>query len=410
MRILYIIHYGYTPKEFYCDPISNRPKKIIGDGGSNIHIHLIQYFKKKDTEICISTFFNNFQYQAFFKKSSNIKFDYFWTPQQLFKKNIMVLENIYKIFFLPIKILFSKNNYDIVVSTTDFLPDVLYSFLIKLKNPKIKWVASYFLDAPKPWARNNPYKVNITRFFIGLIYWFVQRFSKYFIKLKADIILVTSEPDVQQFITKKRHINNIIVVQGGVDISHAIDYLKSKKVVPFEEKKYDACFLGRLHYQKGILEMVDIWKNVCRKKPLSKLAIIGNGPLELELREKIIINSLSSNIDILGFLTGRNKFEIFKQSKIILHPAIYDSGGMSAAEAMTWGMPGVCFDLESLKTYYPKGMIKTECFNIKKFADNILLLLDNKELYAKLSKESLDLIIKNWDWNKKASLIYDKII
>ncbi|MHB8278404.1 MAG: glycosyltransferase family 4 protein [Candidatus Humimicrobiaceae bacterium] len=308
------------------------------------------------------------------------------------------------------KILFSNFDYNIIISSSDFLPDVLYSFLIKLKNPKIKWVASYFLDAPKPWARNNPYKVNIIRFFIGLIYWFTQRFSKYFVKVKADIVLVTSEPDVKKFITKKRQVNNIIVVQGGVDTSHAIDYLKSKKVIPIKERKYDACFLGRLHYQKGILEIVDIWKNVCRKKPFAKLAIIGNGPLELELREKVTKNNLCSNIDILGFLTGQNKFEIFKQSKIILHPAIYDSGGMSAAEAMAWGMPGVCFDLESLKTYYPKGMIKTECFNLKKFADNILLLLNNKELYAKLSKEALDLILKNWDWNKKACFIYNNII
>lgn len=410
MKILYIIHYGYTTKEFYCDPITNKPKKAIGDGGSNIHIHLIQYFKKKGMIIDISTFNNNYLYEAFFQKSLNIKFNYFWTPQLLLKKNISLFENLFKIFFLPMKILFSNFDYNIVISSSDFLPDVLYSLLIKLKNPKIKWVASYFLDAPKPWARNNPYKVSIARFFVGFIYWFTQRFSKYFIKVKADIVLVTSEPDVEKFITKRRSINNIIVVQGGVDISPSMKYLQSKKIIPFDERKYDACFLGRLHDQKGVLEIVDIWKEVCKKKLSSKLAIIGNGPLELKLREKITKNNLCSNIDILGFLTGQQKFKIFKKSKIFVHPAIYDSGGMSAAEAMAWGLPGVCFDLEALKTYYPKGMIKTECFNITKFADNILLLLNNKELYTKLSKEALDLVLKNWDWNKKACFIYNNII
>jgi len=56
---------------------------------------------------------------------------------------------------------------------------------------------------------------------------------------------------------------------------------------------------------------------------------------------------------------------------------------MSAAEAMAWGLPGVSFDLEALKTYYPKGMIKTPCFNHDKFAANIINLLSNQSLYQK---------------------------
>ena len=43
---------------------------------------------------------------------------------------------------------------------------------------------------------------------------------------------------------------------------------------------------------------------------------------------------------------------------MVVHPAIFDSGGMAAAEAMAWGLPGVSFDLPALKTYYPQGMIK----------------------------------------------------
>ena len=31
---------------------------------------------------------------------------------------------------------------------------------------------------------------------------------------------------------------------------------------------------------------------------------------------------------------------------------------MAAAEAMAWGLPGVSFDLESLKTYYQKVWLK----------------------------------------------------
>ena len=67
------------------------------------------------------------------------------------------------------------------VSASDFLPDVLASLLLKLKNPSKKWAASYFLEAPKPWAKDNPYKTSLLSFLTGILYWLVQRFSYWLI-------------------------------------------------------------------------------------------------------------------------------------------------------------------------------------------------------------------------------------
>jgi glycosyltransferase involved in cell wall biosynthesis len=82
---------------------------------------------------------------------------------------------------------------------------------------------------------------------------------------------------------------------------------------------------------------------------------------------------------------------------------------MAACEVMAWGLPGVSFDLEALNTYYPKGMIKTKCFDFQEFANNIIELLTNKELYNRLSKDSLDVVREEWDWNKRAEVIYSQI-
>lgn len=410
MNVLYITHYGYTLKEFYCDPKSNRPKKIIGDGGSNIHIHLIQYFNKKGVKVTLSTFKNNYQYMAFFEGVQNIKFVPFWTFESFLGRYISFAENLYKIFVLPIKAFFITFKYDIVISATDFLPDVLYSFIIKIKNPKIKWVASYFLEAPKPWAKNNPYRTNVKRYLKGILYWSMQRISYWLIKWRADLVLITSEPDIQRFVSKKRDRSKIIVVKGGVDIAESEKYLMSEEIIPIEKRRYDACFIGRFHYQKGCLEMVDIWKIVCNQNTRAKLAMIGNGPLERDVKEKIRRYGLENNIDLLGFKYGQDKYEIFKQSKIVVHPATYDSGGMAACEGMAWGLPGVSFDLESLKTYYPRGMVKVPPNDYKTFAIEIIELLDNKDHYLKISKEARDLVVKEWDWDKRAEIIYNQII
>jgi len=118
---------------------------------------------------------------------------------------------------------------------------------------------------------------------------------------------------------------------------------------------------------------------------------------------------MNENITLFGFKSGKDKFDIFKNSKIVVHPAIYDSGGMAAAEAMAWGLPGVSFDLESLKTYYPQGMLKSPQNNFQSFADNIVKLLTDSKLYNQISDDALELIRKEWDWSKRSQDIYKKI-
>ena len=113
---------------------------------------------------------------------------------------------------------------------------------------------------------------------------------------------------------------------------------------------------------------------------------------------------------MLGYKDGYEKYEVFKVSKIILHPSTFDSGGMAAAEGMAWGLPGVSYDLESLKTYYPKGMIKSDINNKTNFADNIIKLLTDESYYNKKSEEARLLIASEWSWVKRFNDISDVII
>lgn len=297
---------------------------------------------------------------------------------------------------------------DIVYSSSDFWPDSIPAFLVKLRNKNAMWIAGFYLFAPKPWQKDSPYEGK--SWWIGLFYWLTQLPIYWIVKRYADMVFVTSEPDVEKFMTKKRNGDKIVVIRGGVHTKSSEEYLTSGNVITFEKRKYDACYVGRLHYQKGVLSLTDIWRMVCDKKPKAKLAMIGVGPLEKEIKEKIKKLNLQENIELLGFRDGEEKYEIFRQSKIIVHPATYDSGGMAACEAMAWGLPGVSFDLEALKTYYPKGMLKTKCFNLQEFANNIVELLTNEKLYSKVSKDSLELVREEWDWSRQSKVIYDSVM
>lgn len=290
-----------------------------------------------------------------------------------------------------------------IYSVSDFYPDFLPAFFIKLIHPKTKWIAGFYLFAPNPFSPQSPYTIN-HRFFRGLMYYISQRPAYFLVKTFADIIFITSSPDKKSFPGKK-----VVVIQGGVNISAAKNYQKSTNQISHSNRQYDAVYLGRLHFQKGVMELVNIWTLVLKKLPTAKLAIIGNGNLELDLKNKISQLNLQNSIKLFGFLDGQPKYRIFKNSKIVVHPAIYDSGGMAAAEAMAWGLPGVSFDLESLKSYYPQGMLKAKCFNFQDFANKIHLLLTNNTIYKKQSSLALNLIHQQWSWDKKASKIYKQV-
>ena len=295
------------------------------------------------------------------------------------------------------------NNFSHVLSVSDFYPDFIPALILKIFHPKITWLASYYLFAPSPFDKNSPYVQNHQQL-KGWLYYISQIPSLLLIRLFADIILVTSQPDTKHFPGKK-----VVVVRGGVDSVDFNKYQKSSDFITPSKRQYLGCYLGRLHVQKGVLRLVDIWKLVVKKVPQAKLVIIGNGQLETALKNKIKRLKLSKNIDLIGFLDGLPKIKIFQNSQIILHPATYDSGGMAAAEALSWGLPGISFDLEALKTYYPQGVIKIPCFDNRRFADSIISLSNDPALYQKLSQQAVKLISDQWTWEGQAKTIYQQI-
>jgi glycosyltransferase involved in cell wall biosynthesis len=284
--------------------------------------------------------------------------------------------------------------------------DALPSWITKMRFQNIRWAATWFQTAPNPFKgftegeRSGTYRLN------ALFYWLSQLPIKPLIAHFADFALVNNESERKQF-PKLNRKHKILVVIGAVDLTKIEAFKKSHKRL---KKIYEAVYQGRFHAQKGVVEMIDIWKNVVSKKPKARLVMIGDGPLMKDVKDKIKKLRLENNILLLGYVfDGAKKYTTFAQSKLVVHPAFYDSGGMAAAEAMAFDLPCVGFELESYKSYYPYGMIKAPTGNIQSFSKKILDLLNNNALKKKISREGMAMIRKNWSWDKRAEDIYNSI-
>lgn len=363
-------------------------------GGDTIFLNFVKYWQKKLNIIVFGSqesknLLKKFNLYPKFIKSDSVNHHYSLSVISLIYHHLRRIIKGLDTFISHSSVF---KNADYCYTASDFLPDFIFGLLYKLIKPNGLWLCSYYLLADKITYKNQPFK--------GLFYYLTQKITLFLSNKYADVILITSLPD-KKFFPKKK----VIIVRGGVDTTISKKFSK----IPLSKRKYDAVFQGRLHPQKGVLEMIDIWNLVVSKLPSAKLAIIGDGQLKQQLLDKIKNLNLQKNILYFGFQNSSKKYQIISHSKIVLHPAIFDSGGMSAAEAMAFALPGVSYDLPALKTYYPQGMIKTPIGNKKQFALNILKLLNSQSLYKKYSQQALDLINNDWDWKKHAQYLYKQI-
>lgn len=388
------------------DIIANTMIESGLSGGNRIYIEIAKCWVKKGVKINI--FSSEVGKAICLENGLSLASFYTWSIPKIFKrKKVFSRFDIFLLYLWGIingVVLYFKNfnqsEEKIIWTTSDYWPDSLLGIFAKLKNKNSFWIGSLFLFAPNPLVG---FRENGTRSFPSiknLLFYLTQAPISFLTKKLANLIFVTSQPDKDKFVKFGKKEDSVVVIKGGVNSTWANKYLEGKQV---EKKIYDACFMGRFHPQKGVLELVDIWFEVCRVKKNAKLIMVGHGELENAVKEKIIKKGLSNNILVKGFLAdGVEKFDVFKKSRMVLHPAVYDSGGMAAAEAMAWGLPGVSFDLAALKTYYPYGMLKAKVGDIKDFAKLILKLLNDKKLYYNTATTAKSLIAKEWNWERKA--------
>lgn len=382
--------------KFYVSAIYTSPPGTMG-GNTKILIEIVNNLSDRFNFVIFTTESKTFQINL--KNKSRIKIIPVNYPFKKFNyfnhySEIKYITKIYQEYFSKNKI----NQNDYFFSPSDFAPDVMPVYNLR-KQYKFNWLASLFLFIPNPLENLiNQYKFPFLKY---IIYFAYQRYIFSKILQKADLFLITNNYDRKYF--PKKFKEKIFAIYGGVNLE---EIEKAKKEFN-GRKEYDAVFCSRLHPQKGISQLLDVWGMVIKEIPNAKLAIIGNGEKKYEgyLREKAKDLEIQKNLKWFGYVNGADKYKIYLQSRVFLHGTIYDNNGMVAAEALCTGLPVIMYDLLQLKNVYTLGCIKVEIGNKKKYAKAIIdsLKEKNKRLDLKLQNE----LIEYWDWKKRLEIFLD---
>lgn len=102
-------------------------------------------------------------------------------------------------------------------------------------------------------------------------------------------------------------------------------------------------FVGRLAEKKGVKYLIDAMPEVLKENPKTKLMIIGNGPLENELRQQARNLNIEKNMIFMGAIQNRLLPKYYATADIFIGPSITAKSGDTEGFGLTFveaGMSG----------------------------------------------------------------------
>jgi len=218
----------------------------------------------------------------------------------------------------------------------------------------------------------------------------------------SQINLLESHYDID---SKKMHL-----------IPHSINFIlkdfSTLKVLKKKSNVVRLVFLGRVEEDKGIREVLEVFKLLCGQYELS-LDVIGDGPILKDLKEKY----LNGNIKFWGYLDRVSIESILQDSHMFCMPSSSENLPLTVLEAMGFGLVPVFTSGSSVPHIYDHDyhgkLIKLIDRGGKLVPDKEQLLLEiedllkNPEKITKMSERSYKLISKKYSVRKMIESLID---
>jgi glycosyltransferase involved in cell wall biosynthesis len=202
--------------------------------------------------------------------------------------------------------------------------------------------------------------------------------------------------------------NSQIHVSGyGVDLPRIRSVITES---PCVEREYDAVYVGRFHAQKGLTDLVTIWRRVLEIRPHARLAVIGDGHSPEAIRFKKELERMPrGSVRHLGVLTGSEKYRAIGRARVLAFPSHHESWGHVVIEAMAAGLPVVGYDIPSSRETFGEAVKTIPVGDTDGFADAIVGLLCNPAAYAEYQRRGLE-VAERSDWDRIAEAFFQRII
>jgi glycosyltransferase involved in cell wall biosynthesis len=167
-------------------------------------------------------------------------------------------------------------------------------------------------------------------------------------------------------------------------------FVSIPKRLPQENNQLKLITVGRLFPHKNQIFLVSVIKYLIEKGYNALLIIVGAGPEQEKIKSEANRLNVANQISFKGII--ENVEELYKNSHIYLHSAIYEPFGLVLIEAMAAGLPVVTLDGGGNRDIIEEGKngFLIPEHDPKKFADAIVKLVSDQNLYSNISAYAIE--------------------
>ena len=172
----------------------------------------------------------------------------------------------------------------------------------------------------------------------SLYYWMSQQLSLRWFRRCRGGIVTYCHPEIRDYLLKFGYREaDLWYVPNGSDTATA-------DRVPTPAKQFDVAWVGRVHPQKGIADLLATLAWLKQRLPDFRAVIIGKGK---DLLEPVVQRmGLAEHVTFSGLVSEEEKFRLLKSSRVFVMPSYYESWGIVVGEALVSGVPVVAYKLE----------------------------------------------------------------
>ncbi len=208
---------------------------------------------------------------------------------------------------------------------------------------------------------------------------------------RADLVLAPSVK-LKNILENKMNVEtDIEILPTGVDLKEfdKISDRGFRKKYRIAEDKKVLLYVGRLGSEKNVGFLIKMLPEVLAREKNAVLLIIGDGKYREKLEERTKELNLSDYVFFTGFLERKETIRAFLASDMFVFASLTDTQGLVLSEAAAAAKPLVLLrdpGLNPLVVENKNAFLSEE--NGKEFAGNVLKLLQDKNLYAKMAGNS----------------------
>lgn len=134
-------------------------------------------------------------------------------------------------------------------------------------------------------------------------------------------------------------------------------------------------YFGRLSEEKGVLDVVEAWKLIRDRVPEARLVFAGKGPADAKLR------ALLPEARFVGWMDRESLACWIRASTLMLFPSRFDTFGCAVLEALSCGLPVVCYPVKGPADLIQDGVNGLFCQDPQGMAEQVVAYLKAPEEY-----------------------------